>query len=144
MTVGCRLFRLTRHRALRAASLPFAGRGGRQWTPPSPPSFHLLTNVKVRAAGVHSRDRIRNVVVGRVTLRGRDALEDSGRRAGPVAADRQDTLAAVGERDPKDGGAIDPHPVIDIVDERWRSRGLWTRVDPADQPRNCVCAASVA
>jgi hypothetical protein len=98
--------------------------------------------VEVRAAGVHPGDRIRDVVVGRETLRGRDALEDSRRRARTVAADRQDALAAVGERDPEDGGAIDPRPVIDIVDERWRGRALWTRVDPADQPGDRVGAAS--
>src|SRR5215470_18837184 len=122
---GLSLFRLTRHRALRSASSPFARPGGgRQWTPPSLPSFRVLTNVEVRAAGVYSEFRSRNVVVGRGTLRGRDALEDSGRRAGSVAADRQDALAAVGERDLEDGGAIDPRPVVDIVDEWWCRRGL--------------------
>src|SRR5215469_8161706 len=98
--------------------------------------------MEVRAVALHSGDRSLNVVVGRGTLRGRDALEDSGRRAVSVAADRQDAIRAVGERDPEDGGAIDPRPVIDIVDGRWRRRGLWTRVDPADQPGGRVGAAS--
>src|SRR5215472_11839414 len=132
---GCRVIEHS------VASSPFAGPGGRQWTPPSLSRFRVLTNVEVRAAAVYSGDRSRNVVVGRGTLRGRDALEDSGRRAGSVAADRQDALAAVGERDLEDGGAIDPRPVVDIVDEWWCRRGLRTRVDPADQPRDCVGAA---
>src|SRR6185437_5592623 len=32
---------------------PFAGPGGRRWVPPSLPSFRVLANVEVRAAGVH-------------------------------------------------------------------------------------------
>src|SRR5262245_32410687 len=76
-------------------------RAGREAVDASlPVILHVLTNVEVRAAGVHPGDRIRNLVVGRETLGSRDALEVSGRRAGSVAADRRAAMTSVGGRDP--------------------------------------------
>src|SRR5712692_4680160 len=95
----------------------------------------LLPNVKKRAVGVNTCLRRSNIVVGLVTLRRRDALEDPGRRSRSVTTHRQDALRAVRERDLENGAAVGPLTLVDVVDER-RGRGLKVGELPAHQFRD--------
>src|SRR6266542_4195347 len=86
----------------------------------SPRARVLLIDVEDCPVRVHSADRVLNGVVGLVTLRRRDALEDARRRTGPMTTHRENARLPVRELDPQDGGAVGPRAqVADVVDERW-------------------------
>src|SRR3989442_15902006 len=89
--------RLGFHRASPMRPLCGAGREERHGAPPSPSRVSLLEDVEEGAVRVYSAHRDGDGVVGLVTLRRRNALEDARRRTRAMTTHGQDTRLPVRE-----------------------------------------------
>ena len=80
--------------------------------------WQLITftpNVKKCPVRIHTTHGRLRVPVSHIVLRGDYALHDPGRCTGPVAANAENALAAVGIADSQNRGAVRPRAVVDQV-----------------------------